>query len=103
MSAHHTALGTYLDVNADAFIAGRDPRGLVMAFFQHADRIEIADIRVSRECELGEGMDWQDCAYEAEDSIHRGRIAEPMGASEYHFRRAMDFIELAIARREALL
>lgn len=39
-------LGTYIDVNADAFISGQDPRGLVASFFRYPERIRISEIRV---------------------------------------------------------
>jgi hypothetical protein len=91
--------GTYLDVNAAALEAGQDPRGLVMSFFKHSDRITIRDIQVATEAEFGAGCDWMDCLVESRLSTRMGERCEDPDRSIYHFRRAIDFIQLAISRR----
>ena len=45
-------LGTYIDVTAESMLHHQDPKGLVMAFFHHSDRVRIHDMRV-------EGLDYR--------------------------------------------
>ena len=92
-------IGTHLDVNADSILSGQNPSSLVMCFFKHSDRIQINDIRVATEGESAAGYGWLDCLAEAREMLKRAEKNEIPDASEYFFRRAMDFIELAIARR----
>jgi hypothetical protein len=36
------------DLTAEDLLAGQDPKGLVMCFFKHSDRVRIRSIRVDR-------------------------------------------------------